>query len=580
MLDRWIFGAPSRTQQEPLQARLVAVAALVSLLAFLVDGTVHAVRGQLGAAFMSGLAVGLLGLLGVALRLTRASHLVAHGVFAVLVGYALAKIVASLGDTRAFYVLIFVPLMAIPICGLRGGVGWSLVAAAGSVAASLFPAMGWQPPVSVDAHLRPQDGFHVSAVLVMVSLAIAASFEVLRKRHAEDLRAARADTLHARAELDDSQERFRALLEHGFEGAAIVGLDGKLKYLRPGSEGRVLGYQRKDFAGRPLPQIVEEILHPEDRERVLTSLGEVFAIPGKLVVEVMRLRGRDGSFRTLEAAAHNLTREPAVRGLVINYRDLTDRADRERPAAEDGPRLPSEATLESLRLFAGGIAHEFNNMLTVILGQAGELAERLPPGGSDRVVVREIEDAGWRLASLTRNILIYSGRGNATLEPADLGRLVGDVFERARGAFPRAVELALHRPHRLIPVRVDSALASRAVRALLENAAEAMAAGGLVTLRVGTRNVDRETLADSMPTGGELEPGRLAFVSVSDEGRGISRADLPRVFDPYFSTHFAGRGLGLTLVLGIARAHGGAVRIETESGMGTTVTLLLPLADA
>lgn len=579
MLNGWIGRRVALSHEELLRARFTVAALLVCCVIFVVEGSVQFHRDQIEGLTLCGISlVAVLGLLGW-VRAGGAIGVAAHGVLGVMLCHALIKIVATEGETRAFVYLVFVPLIGVATCGRRHGIGWGLATLACLATASLLPLTGTTAPLQWDLHLRPIESYAVASALVATSLGLATWYDVLRAGFVEDLRSAREAGDAAKMDLADSRERFHALLEHSFDGAAIIDEDGRFQYVRAAGPEPMLGFTRAQLGGRPMHELAEELVHPEDLQRAETALRDLLEVPGKVAHEVLRMQHLDGSWHTIELAAHNLTREPSVLGIVLNYRDLTVCESRNGELLERIGRASPDAA-QSLRLFAGGLAHEINNMLTVVLGNAEQLAENLPPESVDLGPVREIETAGWRLSTLTETILVYSGRSMASLRLADLGPLLGRMVPGLRASLPRDIDLAVHRTHRELPVQVDAALLERAVLALVENAAFALPSQGTIVLRVGFREVDQDYLDGCYENGDRFAPGPHAFVSVSDEGRGIAPADLPHVFDPYFSTHVSRRGLGLTLVLGVARAHRAAVRIESVDDVGTNVTLLFPLSTA
>ncbi|MCP5059081.1 MAG: PAS domain S-box protein [bacterium] len=468
------------------------------------------------------------------------------------------------------------PLIAVPTCGLRAGVAWSLLTGLGTLGASVFVLKGFEPPFHIEAHLVPHESFWVGTGLLLAGLALATWYEVVRTNATAEIRDARAEKEVAQFELEESETRYRALLEHSFEGAAIVDAEGFMTYVRPTAEGQLLGYRRQDFPGQTIVEMAEAIVHPDDFPRLASVAQDVIEVPGKFAMEVVKIRHKDGSWRTIEAAAHNLTREPAVQGVVLNYRDLTDAEERRHRDLRSRAGLPDASHLESLRVFAGGIAHEFGNMLTTIVGGAQQLADDLDSRSPGQRSLRDIEDAGWRLASVLEDIRIYAGAVSPSIGATDLGRIVAGVVEGRAETGSRGLEIVLQRPMRLFPVRVDTALVERAVSALVENAVEASQGQGIVSVRVGATVLGAEDLVACIEPGKGLSPGRFAFVSVADDGGGLRSKDVAKIFHPYFSTHFAGRGLGLATVLGIARSNGGMVRVESEPQEGTTMTLLFP----
>ena len=231
--------------------------------------------------------------------------------------------------------------------------------------------------------------------------------------------------------------------------------------------------------------------------------------------------------------------------------------------------------LESLGVLAGGVAHDFNNILVAIRCNAELLRDQV--GSSDaRHLVEDIETASSRAGDLCRRLLQSAGRGPTSKTDVSIEEVLEDLDAIVRPSFPDNVSLKRSVPAGLPTVRADATALRQVITNLVLNAAEAMhARGGAIWLRLFETNLYRETLS-SMPRGGQVAPGRFVCIEVEDSGEGIGPEDVHRVFDPFFSTKFAGRGLGLAAVWGIVREHDGAVDIRSTRGEGTRVRVYLP----
>ncbi len=234
--------------------------------------------------------------------------------------------------------------------------------------------------------------------------------------------------------------------------------------------------------------------------------------------------------------------------------------------------------LESLGLLAGGVAHEFNNMLMTIMGNAEMIGTTLPEKSSQASYLLEIQSAGQRAAELCRQMLAYCGRGKIEDEPLRLSHLVAEIGDLLRVSLSPNVKLEMRLGRMLAPVLGDAKQIQQVVINLVANAGEAIGdRPGTVRLRTGVTCCDSTFLHETLnaPT---LSPGDYLFIEVMDDGVGMSDEAKERMFDPFFSTKFAGRGLGMAAVSGIVRGHRGAIQTESESGEGTTLRVLLPVA--
>ncbi len=235
--------------------------------------------------------------------------------------------------------------------------------------------------------------------------------------------------------------------------------------------------------------------------------------------------------------------------------------------------------LESLGVLAGGIAHDFNNLLVGILGNAGMALQSLPPDSPARESLKDVEAAALRAAELTHQLLAYAGKGQFVVESVVLTGLVEEMANLLGTAVSRSARILFEFPPSLPPVEADATQLRQVVMNLITNAAEAIGTStGTIIVRTGLLDADRGYLGECQ-LGAPLPEGRYAFLEVEDDGHGMHPATQARIFDPFFTTKFTGRGLGLAAVMGIVRAHRGAIRVTSAPGRGTTMRVLLPCPD-
>jgi PAS domain S-box-containing protein len=238
--------------------------------------------------------------------------------------------------------------------------------------------------------------------------------------------------------------------------------------------------------------------------------------------------------------------------------------------------------LESIGVLAGGIAHDFNNLLHVVLGNADIALSNLTAGSPARGPLEEVVRATLRAADLTRQLLAYSGKGAFVVRHLDLSTEVREMATLLRTSIAKQATLAWELASNLPAVSADPTQIRQIVMNLITNASDSLGeAGGTITLRTGvTRLDDLEHQRFGAPLQGEelLDQGEglLVYLEIGDNGSGMDRDTLSRIFDPFFSTKFAGRGLGLAAVMGIVRSHRGLIRIRTDLGEGTAFRVLFP----
>ena len=281
--------------------------------------------------------------------------------------------------------------------------------------------------------------------------------------------------------------------------------------------------------------------------------------------------------RVFEARYRPLRAEDgSITGLIAVATDITERVRAEEEHTRLESRMQLAQKLEGLGVLAGGIAHDFNNLLTSILGYAGLTLRALPPESPLLEHVGRIEEAARRAADLTSQMLSYAGLGEAKIETVDLPQLVERMVHLLEVTVSRRAELQCDLGTPVPPIRADSGQITQVVLNLITNAAEAIdSKGGTIYVRTGIMDADREYLSHTyLPD--EITEGEYVYLEVTDTGCGMDEETLSRIFDPFFSTKFTGRGLGLASVLGIIRAHRGTITVDTELGKGSTFRMLLP----
>jgi PAS domain S-box-containing protein len=252
-------------------------------------------------------------------------------------------------------------------------------------------------------------------------------------------------------------------------------------------------------------------------------------------------------------------------------------------AEEERERLEAQVRhaqkLESLGVLAGGIAHDFNNLLTGVLGNIELGLLQVEEGSSAARSFTEARVSAERAADLSRQMLAYSGKGNFVIEAVDVNALVSEIGNLLEVSVSKNVALSYDLHGGLPPVVADVTQLHQVLLNLITNASDSIGdEGGVVTLRTGIRDCDSAYLSETY-LDDHLAEGDYLFIEVSDTGCGMDPETMQRIFDPFFSTKFTGRGLGLASALGIVRGHSGAIKVASGEGKGTTFTVLLPVGN-
>lgn len=286
--------------------------------------------------------------------------------------------------------------------------------------------------------------------------------------------------------------------------------------------------------------------------------------------------GREIPVSQLILAHYDENRRPVLLSTVA--RDITALKSAERGRLQSERNLLQAQKLESLGVLAGGIAHDFNNLLTVMLGNATLARLDVAPHSPAEGAIHQIELAALRAAELCRQMLAYSGRGHLSTQLVNLSKLVEETTHLLKVSISKKCVLAFDLAADLPPVKGDATQLNQITMNLVMNASDACGErGGHIRVRTGVMQADPAYLASTY-LAPALDPGAYVYLEVEDDGAGIPAETLGRIFEPFFTTKFSGHGLGLSAVLGIARSHQGAIKVDTTVGRGTTFRLLLPAA--
>lgn len=265
-----------------------------------------------------------------------------------------------------------------------------------------------------------------------------------------------------------------------------------------------------------------------------------------------------------------------VESVLVTVRDISDRKAAEETQHRLEAQLLQTQKLESLGVLAGGIAHDFNNLLLTILGNVDLAVAELSPTAPGRNYLTEIEGAARRAADLCRQMLAYAGKGRFVVQAISLNELIREMDHLLEVSTSKKASLRYHLADQVPAIHADTTQIRQIIMNLVTNASEAIGDHvGTITVSTGTTTLTRADLA-ACTLGAGLPEGCYAYIEVADTGCGMPPDMLPKVFDPFFSTKFTGRGLGLATVYGLVRSHQGALQLESAPGRGTTFRVLLP----
>jgi len=370
--------------------------------------------------------------------------------------------------------------------------------------------------------------------------------------------------------LEASTGRYQTLVESSTDGIFLVE-DGRVVFANEAGAAltgapepaALLG---EAFAGMTGNAERETLLQALDtpEEELPASVDATFPGPGD-------------SERETELTVMAVEGSPALR--QVTARDVTERRQLEVRRALFERQMQEMQRMEVLALFAGGIAHDFNNILQAVSGNVALIRDDLAAGESPDHSLTAIDDAVARAADLTRQLLAYSGSGRVQVRAIPLPGLVAETVRLLNRVAAGGVTVHVELPIAPVCVEGDDVQLRQVVMNLLTNALDALEGRpGTVEVACGRRWFDEADLAGMLSNSG-LTEGEHAFIRVKDSGAGIGAEMLRRIFEPFYSTRGAGRGLGLAAVAGIVHGHRGAVLVESSPGSGACFTVLLPPLD-
>jgi PAS domain S-box-containing protein len=361
-----------------------------------------------------------------------------------------------------------------------------------------------------------------------------------------------------------NEARFRSIYEQAAVGIAQIALDGRFLMVN-NALCRMLGYEEKDLLGRK----IEELIHPDDHSREVELRSAMLREHRPSYELEKRYRHRDGSVvwvHVTSSLVSGSAGEPLYRISVVQ--DLT-----ERMRAEE--RLKQAQKMEAIGRLAGGVAHDFNTLLNVMLGYSDLLLAELPPGDERRDLVTQIKNSGNAGAMLTKQLLAFSRKQRMAQEVLDLREVISRMSPMLGRLLREDIELSVRYSDEICAVKVDPGQIQQLVLNLVANAGDAMQDGGSLNIEVRAVDLD-EAYAQQHPT---IAVGRYALLAVSDTGAGMSTETVAHAFEPFFTTKDAGKGtgLGLATVYGIVQRNGGDIWVYSELGVGTIFKVYLPL---
>ncbi|HSH46495.1 MAG TPA: PAS domain S-box protein [Longimicrobiales bacterium] len=371
--------------------------------------------------------------------------------------------------------------------------------------------------------------------------------------------------------LRESEERFRLMVE-GSEQVIFYEHDdrGRFVYVSP-SVRAVLGLEPDLLVGRPYTTLL--LGHESDADVKRRTEGALASgLRSEPYTATVRAAGGE---KVVEINERPLIRDGAVVGIQGFARDITQRLEAERKLAESEALFRQAQKMEAVGRLAGGVAHDFNNILTAIKGHVDLVLKSPDTAAEVREDIQQVARSADRAVSLTRQLLAFSRQQVLRPRVLDLNGIVAELEEMLGRLIGENIRLETHLQSDLAPIRMDPTQLQQVIMNLVVNARDAMPRGGRLVLRTTNATLTAPEV-ERFPY--PVRPGPYALLTVSDSGEGMDEETLARVFEPFFTTKDAGKGtgLGLSTVYGIIKQSGGYIWTNSEPGQGTTFRIYLP----
>lgn len=387
------------------------------------------------------------------------------------------------------------------------------------------------------------------------------------------------DRKQAEEALRDSEEKYRTLSNNILD--VIYSLDNMGNVIAVNkAAGTRYGYEDEMIVGKPFL----DLIHPDDQEKVINSFFQAMKDHREYTRGLQfRMQSKDGTVRWMELNSHMRFDE---NGLYLQeegvLRDITERRQFEDEKRSLEERLQRAEKMESLGVLAGGVAHDLNNVLGVVVGYVELLLLQENESSTIRPKLLAIMKGGQRAATIVQDLLTLARRGVPGRDVLNLNRIISDCQESPEFAqlasFHSSVRIKTELEPDLLNISGSSVHLGKTLFNLVSNAAEAMPKGGILTVKTANQYLDK-------PIHGydEIRKGDYVVLSVSDTGEGINAVDLKHIFEPFYTKKVMGRsgtGLGLSVVWGTVKDHHGYINVHSEEGKGSTFILYFPVTRA
>jgi len=371
--------------------------------------------------------------------------------------------------------------------------------------------------------------------------------------------------------LSESEERYRDYFENAKDAIYLHDLNGRYTMVNKAGE-ELIGYTREEI----LQMRVSDVVPRHYLDNIHARLKKKLADDSPAIYEVEAIR-KDGSRVPVEVSSRLIYEHGVPVAVQGSARDITKRKRAEEALRASQLQLQQSQKLEAVGQLAGGVAHDFNNMLTAIIGYTDLSLREVDPENPIRRNLEETRKAAERAASLVRQLLAFSRKQILEPKVLDLNVVVRDMHKMLTHLIGENINLATSLETELGRVTADPCQVEQIIMNLVVNARDAMPRGGKVTIETANVTVGDTSALRHVA----VKPGEYVLLAVSDTGNGMDQETQARIFEPFFTTKEVGKGtgLGLSTVYGIVKQSGGNIWVYSEEGSGTVFKVYLPRID-
>lgn len=365
--------------------------------------------------------------------------------------------------------------------------------------------------------------------------------------------------------LQESEGKYRTVLEANPDAVVVYDIEGNVIYFNPAFT-RIFGWTLEERIGKKMDVFVPEEAWRETKMMIKKVLaGERFS-----GIETHRYNQKGEIIPVSISGAIYKDQNGKPIGSVINLRDITEQKKLE-------SQLQQSQKMEAIGTLAGGIAHDINNILGIILGNTELAMDDIPDWNPARLNLEEARIASLRAKDIVRQLLSFARKTEMEKKPTNIIPIVKESFKLLRSSIPTSIEIRQNISKDVDTILADSTQINQILINLCTNADHAMPDGGIIEIILNNIELDEANTAQHS----DLHPGRYVNLTVTDTGHGISQEVIDRIFDPYFTTKEVGKGtgMGLSVVHGIVKKHNGAITVKSEAGKGTTFSIFFPAVE-